>query len=75
MKNDEKHRKNNKKTRQKNNITKTTKKRQKNIAKTSMQKHQPSFNNMIVTEITKADTFYKAEEYHQKYIQKRALSE
>ena len=40
-----------------------------------MEKHQPSFNNMIVTEITKADTFYRAEEYHQKYIQKRAISE
>ena len=48
---------------------------QKNIAETSMQKHQPSFNNMIVTEITKADTFYRAEEYHQKYLQKRAISE
>ncbi len=48
---------------------------QKNIAQKSMEKHQPSFNNMIVTEITKADTFYRAEEYHQKYIQKRAISE
>ena len=48
---------------------------QKNIAEASMQKHQSSFNNIIVTEITKADTFYRAEEYHQKYIQKRARSE
>jgi len=48
---------------------------QKKVAETSKGKHQTSFNNMIVTEITKADTFYKAEEYHQKYIQKRALSE
>ncbi len=48
---------------------------QKNIAQKSMAKHQPSFNNMIVTEITKADTFYRAEEYHQKYLQKRAISE
>ena len=48
---------------------------QKNIAQKSMEQHQPSFNNMIVTEITKADTFYRAEEYHQKYIQKRAISE
>ena len=40
-----------------------------------MEKHQPSFNNMIVTEITKATAFYRAEEYHQKYIQKRAISE
>ena len=48
---------------------------QKNIAHKSMEKHQPSFNNKIVTEITKANTFYIAEEYHQKYIQKRAISE
>ena len=48
---------------------------QKNIAQKSMEKHQPSFNNMIVTEITKADKFYRAEDYHQKYIQKRAISE
>ena len=48
---------------------------QKKVAETSKSKHQTSFNNMIVTAITKADTFYKAEEYHQKYIQKRALSE
>ena len=47
---------------------------QKKIAEKSKAKYQTSFNNMIVTEITKADTFYKAEEYHQKYIQKRALS-
>ena len=48
---------------------------QKKVAETSRGKHQTSFNNMIVTAITKADTFYKAEDYHQKYIQKRALSE
>ncbi len=48
---------------------------QKNIAETSKEKHQHTFNNMIVTEITKAETFYRAEEYHQKYIQKRAISE
>ena len=37
-----------------------------------MQKHQPSFNNMIVTEISEADTFYRAEEYHQQYIKKES---
>ena len=42
-------------------------------AKTSKEKFQSSFNNLIVTEITKAETFYKAEDYHQKYIQKRAI--
>ena len=44
---------------------------QKNKALKSRDKFQPSFNNRIITEITKADIFYKAEEYHQKYIQKR----
>ena len=44
---------------------------QKNIAKKSKIKHQPKFNNNIVTEITKADTFYLAEDYHQCFIQKR----
>ena len=44
---------------------------QKNIAKKSKIKHQPKFNNNIVTEITKVDTFYLAEDYHQRFIQKR----
>ena len=44
---------------------------QKNIAKKSKIKHQLKFNNNIVTEITKADTFYLAEDYHQRFIQKR----
>ncbi len=44
---------------------------QKDIAEKSKIKHQPKFNNNIVTEITKADTFYQAEDYHQRFIQKR----
>ena len=44
---------------------------QKEIAESSKIKHQPKFNNNIVTEITKADTFYLAEDYHQCFIQKR----
>jgi len=44
--------------------------KQKNIADRSKEKYQPIFENRIVTEISKADTFYKAEEYHQKYIKK-----
>jgi len=44
---------------------------QKQIAEKSKINYQPSFNNSIVTEITKADTFYLAEDYHQHYIQKR----
>ena len=43
---------------------------QKNIANNSKKKHQESFQNNIVTEISPADVFYKAEEYHQKYILK-----
>ena len=44
---------------------------QKKIADNSKIKHQPKFNNNIITEITKADIFYLAEDYHQLYIQKR----
>jgi peptide-methionine (S)-S-oxide reductase len=43
---------------------------QKNIANNSKDRHQESFQNNIVTEISHVDVFYKAEEYHQKYIQK-----
>ena len=43
---------------------------QKNIAESSKEKHQEVFKNKIVTEISQADIFYKAEEYHQQYIQK-----
>ena len=43
---------------------------QKNIANNSKDRHQESFQNNIVTEISPANVFYKAEEYHQKYILK-----
>ena len=43
---------------------------QKNIAENSKEKYQAVFKNQIVTEISKADTFYKAEEYHQQYVKK-----
>jgi peptide-methionine (S)-S-oxide reductase len=32
--------------------------------------NETMFNNNIVTEITKFDEFYLAEEYHQKYLKK-----
>ncbi|MFC4995101.1 peptide-methionine (S)-S-oxide reductase MsrA [Rubritalea tangerina] len=40
---------------------------QKNAAKASMQAAQKDFKSPIVTEITKATTFYPAEVYHQDY--------
>ena len=43
---------------------------QKNFANKSKAKQQDRFQNKIVTEISHVDIFYKAEEYHQKYIQK-----
>ena len=43
---------------------------QKNIANNSKDRHQAIFQNNIVTEISHVDVFYKAEEYHQKYILK-----
>ena len=49
---------------------------QQRIAEMSKNKLENSgkFQKPIVTEITPAPEFYKAEEYHQKYFQKRGLS-
>jgi peptide-methionine (S)-S-oxide reductase len=44
---------------------------QKKLAETSKKNAQKKFKNLIVTEIIKAGKFYKAEEYHQKYLMKR----
>ena len=43
---------------------------QKLIAEKSKKKYQCNYQNRIVTEISKADVFYKAEDYHQQYIAK-----
>lgn len=50
--------------------------RQKQLAEESKQKLHDSgkFRNPIVTEITKAPTFFRAEEYHQQYLEKRGQS-
>ena len=44
---------------------------QKKEAIESLNKEQKNKNNKIVTEITSAITFYKAEEYHQQYLEKQ----
>ena len=45
---------------------------QRNIAVLSKENYQKELSNQIVTEITKVTNFYLAENYHQKYIQKRS---
>lgn len=49
---------------------------QERLARASKEKMQASgrFRRPIVTEITPASTFYRAEDYHQKYLAKRGLS-
>ncbi len=43
---------------------------QKKIAEKSKKEMEKELGRKIVTEIKKAGTFYQAEEYHQKYLQK-----
>lgn len=47
--------------------------RQKETAEKSLNQLQGKLNQKIVTEISKAQKFWKAEEYHQKYFEKHGL--
>ncbi len=44
---------------------------QKKLAEASKKKYQKKFERKIATQITKAKTFFPAEDYHQKYLEKR----
>ena len=43
-------------------------------ARASKEKAQANFKNKIVTEITPASEFWRAEDYHQQYLEKRGLA-
>jgi len=43
---------------------------QKELSEQSKEKEQKTYKKPIATEIEKAGPFYRAEEYHQKYVQK-----
>jgi peptide-methionine (S)-S-oxide reductase len=46
---------------------------QERVAREVLQRAQPRFQKPIVTKVEPAQTFYRAEDYHQQYLAKRGL--